>query len=874
MGLLALTGLLRPVGDTFYDLAVRLSSPLGGASTQVLLVEIEAARYPPAPEELAVLFRDLDLLGARRVVVTFLPPNAPRELLTAQVGDEPVVFGRLLRIDPAAADRGLGAPYTPSTLPPDVPPEAVAWGVLSQPTRGDGIARAQRTTYAAGNDHLPSLEARVAAAAGHELEPRQTFWVDFRAGVESLPAVSLAQVLGGGLVREVVEGRTVLVGAALAAPSEGVRTPLDPSGTATSEARYHAHALDTLLSGRRLRALPWPWAVFLVLLVAAASAFAFEQGRLPFAQTVTIGLAVVILLAFPLGLRFLALRLPTMEMLTVLFFVSLLSLRRKTVTGHEQLGRLEAEAALKVQKYASSGESLSSAGDFWKQLLVMVNQVFEYRRLIFFERIDGERRMREVEMIRCSSKDIREKRRDFTRSPYREACETGAPVVSDRFFHDHPDDEATYLVPLIVGTQVQGFWVLEATRESETGSSKKFEAILRQFAQAIAELVFQRKYVSAEGLLPAKKRGGGDPGAVLVRRVRGAMVVLEKRLDGVETLLRSLGQALIVYNLVGKVLEMSTAMAELLEQARIPPYDATALELVVALTKKDEHEARRWLQEVIVRRQMVSLPLQSFEARPGALFMLRLRPLLFDKPSEETNVGPTPFEVHGIIIELEDISRWKSANEAMNALERELRNSLEAFALSTRMLSRKKLPDVQRLELAKMLEDKVGEAEGLISRTQEILSAGFLEIAALPVDAQIILHELVEKLEPRLAERGLELVLDEPGVRRQVLASPVQLREVFEAILDLLIEDAIDGGTIAVKVNPVLPELIYFELSNEGYGFPMEELTFGETASTQDLELRDLQNALDWVDKWQGTWKITSEVGQGIAVHLELKNFL
>jgi len=102
--------------------------------------------------------------------------------------------------------------------------------------------------------------------------------------------------------------------------------------------------------------------------------------------------------------------------------------------------------------------------EHWGQVITFVDQTLNLNRVIFLEKVEGDHRVREVQALRCSLDDIDERRRDFERVPYSDAIAEGGPIkLTSRLFFKGPAGVSfeEYLVPLLFGGGVQGFWAFD-----------------------------------------------------------------------------------------------------------------------------------------------------------------------------------------------------------------------------------------------------------------------------------------------------------------------------------------------------------------------------------------------------------------------------
>lgn len=838
---------------------------------------------PPAlsPEEesfiLPRLLRILEQFGARAVVFNFLPANTDAEFYREAVHFGNVFFGRGLK--PGVSEPG-------ATILAELPSAAeglpIQWGIVQLPPTVRGMARTQYGEFTVNDQHYPALERVVAQQQGAGTLPfaAETYIVDFREGPGSLPYVPAQRMLAGDIVAELVSGRVVLIGEKAEGLTPGVYTPTTgPSFMSVLE--YQGHAFDTLLTGRTVSEVGRWTALLIFLCVAGGSLFVSEwqasrslvwRVMTPF--VVCVGLSVG-------ALVILQLQLPIIGMLLVQLLTALCGFGHRAVMTNRALDTfvLLLSSALRDRLRLTAPTAL----DPWVQVVTMVQQTIDLKRMVFLDRFEGQYHVREVYAFNCSLADIDERRRDYRRTPYSTALETRAPIrfaLTERpYLKNAEASEDQYLVPLIFNDHLYGFWAfgVDHTKAEET---RDFLALVRAYSEQIGKLLWVRqqseKEPSASGwrarLFPQHQRE--ESYKALDRIVNQ----LEERLTQLETLLRDLHTATMVYDLLGSPLEVNLRMQELLRAEGITQQDLTIVELLAKLTHQDLESSRQALRNIVTKGHEISLPVTLSAGRNH--YILNVRPLRLREGSE-LREGVTPFGVSGVVCELVDrtsLTRlYEIKTQVVDRLATQLRNDLATIELSSSLLGNGTLPEESRARVIDTIHEKVQQTVDLVSECQQYLSNDvYLKaVETFPVNVEHALNEVLETLHPSAEERGLRWEVVQPQLMSAVFASPAKIERVLSVILTVLIHDAVDRSAIRIEVVENEDGIVY-TFANTGFGMPnthFQEYLSGK-AGFVGKELQGLREAMGWVKEWGGALEADNHVGRGIRTTLRLRRFV
>jgi hypothetical protein len=572
------------------------------------------------------------------------------------------------------------------------------------------------------------------------------------------------------------------------------------------------------------------------------------------------------------------------QILTVLALVLAAYNRRLAILRYDILSWLRIDATGRVQGLSDKHFDASEA--YWPKILTMVDQVLDYDRLLFFERVPGHNRLQDSKAVGCGFDAVVVDHRDLARPPFSTAVSHNGPLRVDNFLRAADDTaagntaagntaagETQFLVPLVVGNQVQGIWAIALDEES----SEERESILGNFGKEIAVVLFLHHQFVAQ-----KQQLQQQPEQLdhqeLAAETHSSVLWLEDRLERTQRLLHSLGQPLIVYDLLGHVQTVSAAMSHILTKAQLSPENLTPVELAVALTGVEPGVARGWMRQAIQRETTVRSVTQPAGDKH---YVLRVHPLTHEIEQEPPQAAPEgSFDVHGIVLELIDVTESRRLSELTKATwrryERELRNSLEGFSLASQLLKMPDLPDEKRLEIGKMLQDKVDETVGLLAESQDLVAREWQREEAInvyEVDAVKVLKQALDDLAEPIAEKKAEIKIERPDDLFPVKASPGRLKDLFATTLRLLLESVQDEGVLTVEIVQKAG-ITHLALTNRGHRKAVNE-DVGRTG-VYDLAIRELHNGMTWAASWDGSLDFEDGVDPdsgetGVWLHLKLK---
>jgi CHASE2 domain-containing sensor protein len=872
-------GLLSSLEARTYRWSTSVARSLSPHPSPLLLVEFapEQVRSDEA-EILPQLLKVLEELGAQAVVFDFLPHHVTAGFYHDAVRYTNVFFGR--ELVSVREEPGL---LTLAPLPTAATGLPLQLGIVHLPPVTRGIHSRQFREFQLDGQRHPALEMVVAARYGAGALPMagDTYLVDFRGGPGSLPRIEAQRILAGEGVPELIAQRIVLVGIGTYGRSPGLYTPTTRGQQSMSPLEYQGHALATLLTGRATREVGSGAAFLIFLLVASGSLFVYDWHRVPSLVWRALIPFVVCIAIATLITWTLHLWLPVAGMILVQLLAALLGFTHRAIATNRALDTIVFSLSSALRDRLRTAGAL--APDSWSHAVSMLQQTLDLTRMVFLDRIEGQYHVREVYAFNCSLADIDERRRDYRRTPYSTALEMREPIhlahEKRPYLKNAQPGEEQYLVPLIFENHMYGFWAFSIDR-ARAAAIPNFVSVIRAYAEQVGKLLFLRQQETGEqaGTVWRQRLLKGRQREESYKALDTIVNRLEGRLTQLETLLRDLHTATMVYDLFGRPLEINVRMQELLKAETLVLQDLTIVEVIAKLTHKDVDSARHVLRKIIIDGHEVSLPVTLSGGRDH--YVLNIRPLRL-REGRDLRDEPTPFGVSGVVCELVDrtslMRRHELKTEVIDRIAMQLRNDLAAIEFSSSLLQDGHLLEANRALVFETLRTKMQQAIDLIGECQHYLTNDVYRetVDRFPVNVQDALATVLGALQPLAEERGLKLAVSQPQLMSAVFAAPAKIEQVLSALLTVMLRDAIDQTTVRIEAIENDTEVVY-HFSNVGFGLPNER--FQEYLSGQEHlvaeDLKGLREAIQWVKEWDGFLDADSHIGTGIRATLRLRRFL
>lgn len=187
----------------------------------------------------------------------------------------------------------------------------------------------------------------------------------------------------------------------------------------------------------------------------------------------------------------------------------------------------------------------------------------------------------------------------------------------------------------------------------------------------------------------------------------------------------------------------------------------------------------------------------------------------------------------GAAVLLEDVTRFRLLDEVKSnmvaTVSHELKTPLTSIRLVLHLLLQEDVGPLLPKQL-ELLVDARDNSERLLAMINNLLDLARLEqggsqLRVQPESPATLLRTAFEAFQPRAADRGVELLLEDPGLTELV---PVD-RDQFEHALQNLLENALahtpNGGRITLGADAAGGRIV-FSVTDSGSGIPAEYLPF------------------------------------------------
>lgn len=865
---------------SIYDLLLR-SSISSKASKQIIVIEMDSTYSASENEIWMTLLNQLLKYDVKQIAFTFLPDLATEQFYQLAINSGKTVFGVPMAKHP------MGSNLVESLLPRSIENKKIVYGLISPPPGQNGVYRKQHSTIKISEINYPGFEKRVAQSvlAKTRQLPNSDFLVNFIGKQNRIPRLSVERVLTGGLINELVSGRTVLVGINEHATLSQFFTPLSSNQQLTSDVMFHAFALDTLLSDRQISTIP-DWAFFLLIaFITFISLFYCQWLSFQMSFLVSTMVTVILLILDWFFLHLLYNWISLVELLLAQWLSFAIVWAYRIAQENKNLDLLLIGLSSKLREKVMPASFYDSA-EPWEQLVVLINQSLNLNRLIFLEPIQGAHRLKEIKALNCSIDDINELRRDFERTPYSTAIAKNEPILLTQPYLKEVDTvEIQYLAPLIFAGEVLGFWAF--TIDHEKVKSKKFKALSIYYMQQISELLhyrqeWQKRLQFEQSSLSGYLRIEG--GSRQLNQLNQYVTLLDRRDSELQEVFNSIHTRCILYDLFGRVLLLNNNMEEFAQQVDLRLFNMTMLEFIIEITAYDESDARNLLQQIIYDNKAISLPISHKQIKQS--FMLNIRSLFYrDKNMsnelvpDETNV----FNISGVLCELVDSTKLKELYQLKEQMfERfnfQIRNDLSSILFSLPTLEDTQVDQEEKQIALESIQTKVDETLKMLDFVQQQMDVEtdhMLSDSSLcyPMNGKAPLQYVTKQLQATADQHDITIHLKLPELISLVFASPLELEIVLDAILQTIIEDTYESGDIWIEMGE-RDQQVFYQIQNKGIGisdYILEQ--FEETKLTEEPEIIKLHNAIQCINSWGGSLNISSQMGEGSKAELLLKSFV
>ncbi|NOQ36474.1 MAG: CHASE2 domain-containing protein [Methylococcaceae bacterium] len=850
------------------------------------LIVIEAnKRYSLKGDEVWIPFlKTLLAEEVTQIVFNFLPEQVSKKFYQLAASSNKVVFARrFIRKNSSSNERTLQPlPLAAVELPLNM-------GLIQEIENQHGAYRSQHTQIKFDNNIFPSLELITAQRVLNDKRnfPKTDYYIDFSGGLASLPAIDIERVLAAGLVSELVSGRTVFVGVHDLEAVNRYFTPISTEEGLISAVFFHAFALDTLLSEHLLTTISKTISWLLIILITVGSLFVFQRMTFQFAWFFSVFLSLLYVFMDWLLLHQFFLLIPLTELLLAQWLTFTLVWRYRMVQEKRFLDTMLFDLSFKLQEKIFPVSFYKSESP-WEQLIVMLNQTLDFKRLIFLERVQGDHRLKEISAFNCKLDDIDELRRDYERTPYSTAInENRAILLENPYFKKTHANEHEYLAPLIFAGEVLGFWAFTIDA-SNLHAEIKFRELINAYVQQISEILHYRnewkKRLKAEEnkfLSYLRVEGSEAP----YEMINKSITLMDRRMSELQEVFNTVTGSSVLYDLFGRVLLVNKRMEAFGQLVNIRPYNLTMLDFIVSITQLPPLKVQNLLQQTIFDRKTVTFPVSCFDDE--ASYILNIKPLKADdKQNAETIEDRAKvFQMIGILCELIDVTKMRKMSALREQMfERfsfQMRNDMASILFALPLLETEGVDEKDKTFALDNIKGKVDETlQTLEVVTKEMNKKIHLlvddTLECYPIDAKFSLNQIVKKHATGIQAKNINLHYQLPQLISLVFASPTELENILSLLYLEIIADTYQAGELWLSVEEK-EDKINFRFKNTGIGMPDDKLQGimnNKINDSESVETLELQHAIHCVNQWGGSLNLSSQVSEGSTIELTLRRFM
>ena len=281
-------GLTAQSNGWLYDLFNRLSPLSADQQASVVLVTTSSEQVYFGDELWQPAVERLFAAGAKGIVFGFQPKGLSDDFFYELFSDRRVVLARELARDPVNHQFSVLEPLASS-----LSSSKIHWGVVTIASDSDGIYRRHKSALTGDI----TLEQFVATTFASELYPAYDFshdyLINFLAGRDSLPQVTIDRVVERGVIPELVSGKVVLIGIHDIYQQVGLPTPIASGADSLSLLEYQGFSIDTLLNARPIYSVPGGLVVLFLLSTAILSLILLQWVGIMAAMRVTVAMLVL-----------------------------------------------------------------------------------------------------------------------------------------------------------------------------------------------------------------------------------------------------------------------------------------------------------------------------------------------------------------------------------------------------------------------------------------------------------------------------------------------------------------------------------------------------------------------------------------------------
>lgn len=372
----------------------------------------------------------------------------------------------------------------------------------------------------------------------------------------------------------------------------------------------------------------------------------------------------------------------------------------------------------------------------------------------------------------------------------------------------------------------------------------------------------------AAGKIPTVPNGLEDKAEILGRL--NTRVLRQSRF--VDRAMRSVEDGLLIASAGGTIRFANDGAGTILESG---PGTLAGRNLFERLAESTTCSLRE--SEALVRLLLDRRPVEQEVATRGAKtrhFTLRIAPV------QDQNGA-----VSGLVATLSDITRQKelqqTQKDVMSLVSHEMRTPLSAIQGMSELLAKYDVAPERRRELNTAINDEVKRLTRMITQYLDItrLESGAAQPRFAPVRLEQIVDRTLLLLEPVAAARNIQIVRSYAPGLPPVVADADLLARAADNLISNAIKYSPEGRTVTVAVQPAGGSRIEFEVADEGYGIPEQDLDrvfdkFYRVPRPQDADVPGSGLGLALVreiaELHGGTVKVISQLHTGSTFTLSL----
>jgi len=266
-----------------------------------------------------------------------------------------------------------------------------------------------------------------------------------------------------------------------------------------------------------------------------------------------------------------------------------------------------------------------------------------------------------------------------------------------------------------------------------------------------------------------------------------------------EAILHSTEDAVIVVDETGRLVLHNTAAAR-------------------AFEFREEEATGKALEEVIHNEALLMLFTPPMQARRGEVVL---------GDGHVLNAHVTPVAGVGYVVVMQDITHLKALDrlksDFVTSVSHDLRSPLTAILGYVDLLARSgPLNETQQLYV-EQIHHSVKTITSLINDVLDLsrIEAG-LDQAKVPVEFEVLLHEVVESSRSQTEVKGQRLTLSVTQPLPPLLGNPARLRQAVANLVDNAIKYTPEGGEIQVEASPREGQIV-LRVRDSGIGIPLAD---------------------------------------------------